>query len=246
MELLMDETSFPNFPELFDLFDREKNLLIYTKSCDVEILRKRQNILFFELIKFQKREQGEKIPSRMCIVCKKVKPFAQFAIRTRQSHVDTCKHCYYLKLVATENNVYQSILRCIQRDERKRKCATSFAFVIQQDDVRHIIDKIWHGHSALSKSENLNELRLPRWNKSDDWSPWNCVCLTERETRDHYKIEQMDKVYDPKFILHVGNCHMLSRNLFHTLAAVATEFQETGQWWKVGMNKQRSSDLNAI
>ncbi|XP_030573811.1 IQ and ubiquitin-like domain-containing protein [Drosophila novamexicana] len=246
MELLMEETCYPNFPELFDLFDREKNLLIYTKSCDVEILRKRQNILFFELIKFQKRDVPSKVPSRMCIVCKKVKPLSQFAVRTRQSHVDTCKHCYYLKLVATENTVYQSILRCIQRDERKRKCASSFAFVLQQDDVRHIIDKIWHGHSALSKSENLNELRLPRWNKSDDWSPWNCVCLTERETRDHYKIEDMEKVYDPKFILHVGNCHMLARNLFHTLATVATEFQETGQWWKVGMNKQRSSKLDAV
>jgi len=37
-------------------------------------------------------------PSRMCIVCKKVKTYAEFAIRTRQSHVDTCKHCYYLKV----------------------------------------------------------------------------------------------------------------------------------------------------
>lgn len=34
----------------------------------------------------------------MCIVCKKVKTYAEFAIRTRQSHVDTCKHCYYLKV----------------------------------------------------------------------------------------------------------------------------------------------------
>ncbi|XP_017870410.1 PREDICTED: IQ and ubiquitin-like domain-containing protein [Drosophila arizonae] len=245
MQLVAEESCFPNFAELFDLFDRERNLLLYTRSCDVEILRKRQNILFFELIKFQKNGIPDKVPSRMCIVCKKVKPYAEFAIRTRQSHVDTCKHCYYLKLVATENNVYQSILRCIQRDERKRKCASSFAFVIQQDDVRHLIDKIWHGHSALSKSENLNELRLPRWNKSDDWSPWNCICLTERETRDHYKIEDLEKVYDPKFILHVANSHMLARNLFHTLAAVATEFQETGLWWKVGMNKQRSSKLDA-
>lgn len=72
------------------------------------------------------------------------------------------------------------------------------------------------------------------------------MCLTERETRDHYKIDDIEKVYDPKFILHVGNCHMLARNLFHTLAAVATEFQETGQWWKVGMNKQRTSDLDAV
>ncbi|ALC47576.1 CG13855 [Drosophila busckii] len=245
LELLMEEACYPDFVELFELFDREKNLLIYTKSCDVEILRKRQKMLFFELIKFQKIDQKTNVPSRMCIVCKKVKPYAQFAIRTRQSHVDTCNHCYYLKLLATENTVYQSILRCIQRDERKRKCATSFAFVIQPDDVRLIMDKIWHGHSALSKTEDLSVLRLPRWKKSDDWAPWNCVCLTERETRDHYKIDDLEKVYDPKFIVHIGNCHMLARNVFHTLAAVATEFQETGQWWKVGMNKQRTSDLNA-
>ncbi|EDW43177.1 IQ and ubiquitin-like domain-containing protein [Drosophila sechellia] len=246
MEVLTEETCFPNFPELFDLFDREKNLLLYAKSFDVEILRKRQTMLFFDLIKFQKGEPKQRIPSRMCIVCKKVKTYAEFAIRTRQSHVDTCKHCYYLKLIATENTVYQSILRCIHRDERKRKCTTSFAFVMQPDDVRHIIDKIWHGHSALSKTENLSELRLPRWNKSDDWAPWNCICLTERETRDHYKIDDIEKVYDPKFVLHIGNLHMLARSLFHTLAAVATEFQETGQWWKVGMNKQRSSKLDAV
>ncbi|XP_037729573.1 IQ and ubiquitin-like domain-containing protein [Drosophila subpulchrella] len=246
MVVLTEETCFPSFPELFDLFEREKNLLLYAKSFDVEILRKRQTHLFFELIKFQKGEPKQRTPSRMCIVCKKVKTYAEFAIRTRQSHVDTCKHCYYLKLTATENTVYQSILRCIHRDERKRKCTTSFAFVIQPDDVRHIIDKIWHGHSALSKTENLSELRLPRWNKSDDWTPWNCICLTERETRDHYKIDDIEKVYDPKFILHIGNLHMLARSLFHTLAAVATEFQETGQWWKVGMNKQRSSKLDAV
>jgi len=88
--------------------------------------------------------------------------------------------------------------------------------------------------------------RLPRWDKSDDWAPWNCICLTERETRDHYKIDDIEKVYDPKFILHIGNLHMLARSLFHTLAAVATEFQETGQWWKVGMNKQRSSKLDDV
>ncbi|BFF90480.1 IQ and ubiquitin-like domain-containing protein [Drosophila madeirensis] len=246
MEILMEETCFPDFPELFDLFEREKNLLLYATSSDVQILRKRQNILFFELIKFQKSEQNKRDPSRMCIVCKKVKEYKEFAIRTRQSHVDTCKSCYYLKLTATENTVYQSILRCVQRDERKRKCTTSFAFVMQSDDVRHIIDKIWHGHSALSKTQNLNELRLPRWNKSDDWAPWNCVCLTERETRDHYKIEDIEKVYDPKFVLHVSNRHMLARSLFQTLAAVAIEFQETGQWWKVGMNKQRTSNLDAI
>lgn len=89
----------------------------------MEILRKRQNNLFLALIRYQERDTKQsKTPinilyiyinilyiqndtdffteelSRMCIVCKKVKPFALFAIRTRQSHVDTCKHCYYLKV----------------------------------------------------------------------------------------------------------------------------------------------------
>jgi len=56
MAVLTEETCFPHFPELFDLFDREKNLLLYAKSFDVEILRKRQTMLFFDLIKFQKGE----------------------------------------------------------------------------------------------------------------------------------------------------------------------------------------------
>lgn len=67
-----------------------------------------------------------------------------------------------MQLVATENSVYQSILRCIQRDERKRKCTTSFAFVMQLDDIRLMVDQIWHCHSALSKSEILQDLRLVR------------------------------------------------------------------------------------
>lgn len=54
MTVIAEEPCYPNFPELFDLFDREKNLLLYTSSSDVEILRKRQAILFFDLIKFTK------------------------------------------------------------------------------------------------------------------------------------------------------------------------------------------------
>lgn len=43
---------FSIFIKLFELLDRERNLLMYTACADVSILRKRQNILFIELIKF--------------------------------------------------------------------------------------------------------------------------------------------------------------------------------------------------
>ncbi|XP_065371639.1 IQ motif and ubiquitin-like domain-containing protein [Calliphora vicina] len=245
-EILLNEQDFPDFGELYDLFDRERNLLVYTKYCYVEILRKRQNILFVELIKYEKENKPHKQGNRMCAVCKQVKPYTHFAIRTRQYQVDTCKKCYYLKEACTENMVYTSILRSVQREERKKKCTGSFAFIMQMDDVRHIVEQIWHGHSILSKCENLTKLRLPRWNKNEEWSPWNCICLTETETLNHNRVEDLESVYDHKIRLEVGNRHMLARNAFHNLAAVSVEFTETGKWWHTGLNKQRTVHLEDL
>lgn len=59
----------------------------------------------------------------------------------------------------SDNSLYRAILRAIQRDEKKRKTLASYAFIIQEDDVRFIIDKIWHGHSILSKCNDLAHLR---------------------------------------------------------------------------------------
>uniref|UniRef100_A0A1I8QF59 IQ motif and ubiquitin-like domain-containing protein n=1 Tax=Stomoxys calcitrans TaxID=35570 RepID=A0A1I8QF59_STOCA len=238
-QILVNEQDFPDFGELFDLFDRERNLLVYTKHCDVEILRKRQNVLFVELIKFDREPKQHKQGNRMCWVCKQVKPYSQFAIRTRQSQVDTCKKCYYLKVASTENVVYTAILRSIQRDERKKHCSSSVAFIMQVDDIRHIVDQIWHGHSVLSKCNNLARLRLPRWNKCEEWSPWNCVCLTDTEARNHNRVEDLEKVYDLKTRLEIANRHMLAKSAFHNLASVSIEFNETNQWCNVGLNRQR-------
>ncbi|XP_050328787.1 IQ and ubiquitin-like domain-containing protein [Bactrocera neohumeralis] len=238
--ILLDEREFPDFVEIFDLIQREINLLIHTKYCDVEILRKRQNILWMEMIKFSKDKPPDHGEKRMCEVCKKVKPYSQFALRTRQNNVDTCKRCYYIKIASTDNKTYAAILRAIQRDERKRRCNASFAFVLQMDDIRYIIDQIWHSHSILSKNAVLSNLRLPRWLKGEDWSPWNCICLTESEARNHYRLDDPTKVYDHKMVLEVGNRHMLARAAFHKMTEIATEFVETGQWFHVGLNKQRT------
>lgn len=55
--------------------------------------------------------------------------------------------------------MYTAILRSVQREERKKKCNGSFAFIMQVDDVRHIVEQIWHGHSVLSKCDDLSKLR---------------------------------------------------------------------------------------
>uniref|UniRef100_A0A1B0A7V4 IQ motif and ubiquitin-like domain-containing protein n=1 Tax=Glossina pallidipes TaxID=7398 RepID=A0A1B0A7V4_GLOPL len=150
--LLLDEQCFPEFPELFELLDRERNLLMYTRGADVSILRKRQNFLFIDLIKY------------------------------------------------TEE--------------------------------------------PLPKSKF--KYNLPRWRKNEEWSPWNCVCLTENEARNHYRITELETTYDKKLILEVGNRQKLARSAFHNLAAASTEFTETGLWWKVGLNRQRIVKLDDI
>ncbi|XP_055903866.1 IQ and ubiquitin-like domain-containing protein [Eupeodes corollae] len=233
--ILEDEQDFPQVAELHDLIEREKNLLIFTKHCDVTILRQRFLIIFLDLIKFNKEGKIPEPQKRMCDCCKKVKSISEFALRTRQSTVDTCQMCFSLKTSVTDNTVYKAILRSIQRDERKHRSLASYAFILQDDDVRFIVDKIWHRHSFLSKEDDINYLRLPRWIKSDDWSPWNCICLTETEARIHNTLNDLRTVYNEKMRLDIANRHLLAKNAFKKLQDVENDFVESGQWWEAGI-----------
>ncbi|XP_055850185.1 IQ and ubiquitin-like domain-containing protein [Episyrphus balteatus] len=237
-KLLEDEKDFPQVSELHDLIDREKNLLIFTKHCDVSILRQRFLIIFLDLIKFNKEGKTAKAQKRMCDCCKQVKSISEFALRTRQNAVDTCQLCFSLKTAVADNTVYKAILRSIQREERKHRSLASYAFILQEDDVRFIVDKIWHRHSFLSKENDINYLRLPRWIKSDDWSPWNCICLTETEARNHNTLKDLRTVYDEKMMLDITNRHMLAKNAFKKLQDVENDFVESGQWWEVGIKNK--------
>lgn len=55
--------------------------------------------------------------------------------------------------------LYRAILRVIQRDERKRGALASFAFIVQEEDIREIVELIWHGHSILSQCDTRKEIR---------------------------------------------------------------------------------------
>lgn len=82
-----------------DLFEREKSLLmLLNQKCSFEALRKRQLTLFMEIIEYHKGQQKIKEEHRICEKCKKVKSIKDFALRTRQKTVDTCKRCFYLKV----------------------------------------------------------------------------------------------------------------------------------------------------
>lgn len=77
--------------------------------------------------------------------------------------------------------------------------------------------------------------RLPRWNKALDWSPWNCICLTETEATAHLKVVHIDQVYDMHLLNYIHNKHELAKKVFENLKLIDMDFVESGQWCNVGI-----------
>lgn len=65
---------------------------------------------------------------------------------------------------------------------------------IQEPDLRYLVENIWNSQSVLSAHENLFDLVLVRWNKYEEWSPWNCILLTKEEASAHAKLENVTEV----------------------------------------------------
>ena len=65
----------------------------------------------------------------------------------------------------------------------------------QDSDIRYMVLNFWGSQSVLSGCSELENLRLVRWRPSEEWAPWNCVLLTEREAKVHRKIgDNMEEV----------------------------------------------------
>ena len=46
----------------------------------------------------------------------------------------------------------------------------------------------------LSAHEDMFDSILVRWNKYEEWSPWNCILLTKEEASAHAKLENVTEV----------------------------------------------------
>ena len=53
---------------------------------------------------------------------------------------------------------------------------------------------IWKGKSLLSESDDLFNLVLVRWNKYEQWAPWNTILLTRDESEAHDKLDDVTMV----------------------------------------------------
>uniref|UniRef100_A0A182UHM6 IQ motif and ubiquitin-like domain-containing protein n=1 Tax=Anopheles melas TaxID=34690 RepID=A0A182UHM6_9DIPT len=233
------QENHPATEELENLLQRERKLLLcHLRTEDLSILRKRQLTLLADIIRTDPEKARERPVTKLCRKCKKLRPANAFTVHTRQRSADVCGQCTSLLGSTVDIAVYRSILRAIRRDERKRGSLASYAFIIQENDIKHIVENIWHGHSVISNDTDRADLMLPRWNVAQDWSPWNCICLTEQETRAHLKLHRLDRFYQPSVLKEIQSKHALARSVFGQLREIDQEFTESGDWWQVGLDEK--------
>lgn len=253
-EALSDENT-SRIIELENLFQRERELLMCKMTDEaLEILRQRQLVVFMDVIRDEERN-GSRSKSmdespqrsnfnqksisepicRVCEKCKSVLPMAKFVMHSRQKDYDLCRKCSSLKTAKTDLSVYRAILRGIQRDEHRRGALTSLAFIIQETDIKYIIENIWHGISILSQCGVTSDLRLPRWNIDEEWAPWNCICLTDTEARIHVVCTDLRTIYGEKIINDLPSKQSLAKSTFKHLKKMDQSFADNGDWLECGI-----------
>lgn len=65
---------------------------------------------------------------------------------------------------------------------------------MQLQDIQYLTENIWASQSVLSDCDDLNDLVMVRWDKSSEWSPWNCILLTKDEAAAHLKLKSVVEV----------------------------------------------------
>lgn len=73
------------------------------------------------------------------------------------------------------------------------KFTTSLS-LLQEQDLRYLVEKIWSRQSILSAWEDIFDLVLSRWDKHQEWSPWNCILLTKDEAAAHDRLVDLEEV----------------------------------------------------
>ncbi|KAK2582166.1 hypothetical protein KPH14_004524 [Odynerus spinipes] len=157
------------------------------------------------------------IRTMFCRSCRRVLPYYRFSPHGGLKKLTSCTSCVSLcerSYSHVNYDPYIFILNCLRAEEKRRECFSSLAFVMQPRDMYHLVNKIWHGHSAISKKNDLHALRLIRYNQHYEWTPWNCILLTEDEAEIHCYIEDFTTVYSKVLLHQILLKHLTAKNYF--------------------------------
>ncbi|KAG8439832.1 hypothetical protein GDO86_005848 [Hymenochirus boettgeri] len=224
--------------EIVELIDREADLLLRgVKNANLEGLRKRISTLFLQYIKtptfnpevarLLKVPEESSILRRniyFCPSCKSYLPSTDFSLSANAREMGRCRKCSKLDNEAREReefSKYKILLNNLKKSESDYGDKSRITFLLQQQDLKYLIENIWAGHSALSACDDLHYLVMVRWDKYLEWSPWNCILLTKDEAAAHLKLVDAQKAYGIVFIHKIKHRHSLAKNYFSQIQEMA-------------------------
>ncbi|TRY55437.1 hypothetical protein DNTS_003808 [Danionella cerebrum] len=217
--------------EIVELIDREVDLMMRgVKKSKLEGLRKRISTLFLQLIKtpaFNPQVSKHllvpldpadlKKNIYLCRGCNEYQSSTSFSLMTNTSAVGLCHHCVKLDNEGRRRedlSLYRNLLRILRETEAKCAPEAKVTFLLQEQDLRYLVDVLWGAQSALSGSNDLSDLLLVRWMKTLDWTPWNCILLTKDEAAAHLNLMNIEEAYDATVTRNIVHKHTLARKYF--------------------------------
>ncbi|WAR27195.1 IQUB-like protein [Mya arenaria] len=219
--------------EIIELIDREADLLMRgVKETNLDGLRKRISTLFLQYLKTPTfNPEAAKLLKNIyfCPSCNSYLPSTEFAISSNSRNVGKCRRCTKIDndaRVRQDYSHYRYLLKQLRKAEQNYLDDSKIAFLLQEHDLRYLVDKVWGGQSILSAWDDLFDLTMVRWNKHEEWSPWNCILLTKDEAAAHDKLVNLEEGYGQVFIQKVQQKHVLARNYFSRMPGMAEHVKE--------------------
>jgi len=96
-----------------------------------------------------------------------------------------------------------------------------FVDVLQEKDLRYLVDTIWGGKSVISGKSGISKLTLCRWDKKQVLTPWNLMLVTESERKSHSEFQKSGMQYTDDFLRMIHGRHGLARTYFSKLTEYA-------------------------
>jgi len=229
--------------EIIELIDREADLLMRgVKEGNLTGLRKRISTLFLQYIKTPtfnpEAAKLLKVPQdpntlrkniNYCHSCGNYKPSTEFYITSNSRNVGRCRNCTKVEndgRQREDHTYYKVMLKALRKSEEAMQDGSNICFLIQEHDLRYLIENIWSNQSILSAWDDLYDLVSVRWDKHQEWSPWNCILLTHDEAEAHKKLFSLEEGYGQVFIHKVTQKHNFARNYFSRLPGMAELLRE--------------------
>ncbi|CAI5785353.1 and ubiquitin-like domain-containing [Podarcis lilfordi] len=224
--------------EIVELIDREADLMMRgVKECNLDGLRQRICTLFLQYIKTPlfnpEVARHLKVPPdpmrlyhniHFCLGCKRYLPSTDFAISASSHTVGRCRLCCKLDNEARQREAflkYKRMLRNLRESELNYKDGAKIAFILQLQDLRYMVENFWGSQSAISAWGDLHDLVMVRWNKYQEWSPWNTLLIKKSEAEAHLRLKDLEKNYEMMFIHKIRHKHILARNYFSQFPELA-------------------------